>query len=86
MKNLNNNNNKNIFKKKYLFLLIIFIFQTTINFIFNNKKNYVEIVNNSIQINNLNYNITNEYYFIETIKKIEKNYGSLILKIKKSKI
>lgn len=85
-KALKNLDNKNIFEKKLLFLLIIFILQTTINFIFNNKKNYVEIVNNSIQINNLNYNITNEYYFIETIKKIEKNCGSLILKIKKSKI
>ena len=34
----------------------------------------------------MNYNISNEYYFIETIKKIEENYGNLILKIQKSKI
>ena len=85
-KEINNYNNKNIFKKKLLFLLIIFILQITNIFLFNNKKNYVEIVNNSIQINNLNYNISNEYYFIETIKKIEENYGNLILKIQKSKI
>lgn len=65
----------------------ILILQEIINFIFNNNKlYYIKNENKYIEIYNLFTNTCKDNCFLEELKKIEKNFGNILLKIQKSKI